>query len=852
MSKSDDEEAHRTWAKLARAATTSALPDKLDPPAPEKKPRITYGSCIHPKAQTFGMKSQQYLWTEEQSITKEDLFEAIEHWGLSPPNLILDIAGPAAAGLFYQEALDNPALQDHVSEAWELLKATAENKDEVTIENVKQHISDELEMRIIDMLKSLLAACEQTNSWISISSGGRNYADYLLERALANCNSRPVIITCLAPTWYTNTGLNQSTVWDLLKDKAEGVKNHRTSASWKEGKLQIPSEVIEVPIELGNTYSRDWPVEWATHYFFIHDPTWIRGFNKNWLGINGTFYISGGGGCAYDIANAIKDRVPTVLVKHSGRTSNFYSFAIEAIIALTKNFTLPPKDLKPPEVINKMKEINGDFFYHDDGSIYGCVQPNSASMYITMLVEACISDPRLFQRSVVVLDGFKATQKQTLNNLSRCFANSDADVCALDVAGSSADTEAINKTWELHDMLESNCEVFSWRVNILTLLGLILAMTTTTISVCLTYLETESVAKTKWASKVLETSYYGCATYALVLFPAIGGMATQFLSRFHFAMKWGALYMVKTQVESEIYMFATQCGPYNARQPKNKSKNEKDSADQAAQTNKADPNLTPFQMRQLFTQRVTDLHGSVLALLYSDALHPPSREALLYTDSAAEELLLSGKSPLAKYGAVEQDLEAADSPVMKNIAARLFAPEVASALKDSRLQTHIGGEEYYELRVLPLLNRYKTLAPKMAQRYYVYEVLLVISSLCSTLLAALSMNVWVPMTIAVSGMLSGFLSHESLGGQLFALNAGIADLTMLTTKWAAAGAVEKRTQSMKTFMVEIVENCCVRTATAYVAGSAYAGKLKSTEEKQDEEGQDAKAENDKTKLGKKQ
>lgn len=313
----------------------------------------------------------------------------------------------------------------------------------------------------------------------------------------------------------------------------------------------------------------------------------------------------------------------------------------------------------------------------------------------------------------------------------------------------------------------------------------------------------------------------------------------QILSRFHFSMKWGKLHMAKVQIESEIYMFRTQSGPYNPRrrekQEKEKQVKRKGNKVQEPQKEKAKP---PSRMRDVFTKRVTDLYGSVLSNgMDSDALQVPTQQAHdtgnRQESSAAEALL---KSPSPTYGTVGRDVES-------GVVGRIFEGGLLGSKKETdkheqgeRMNNHIGGEDYYHLRVLPLLAEYQEQAPKTSRKFLVYELLILTASLFSTLLAALSMNVWVPVTLAISGMLAGFLQHEALQGQLIALNAGIADLTLLTTKWASYGAVEKRTQSTKNFMVELTENCCLRTATAYVAGMAQADFVKVSED--DDEDQD--------------
>ena len=83
---------------------------------------------------------------------------------------------------------------------------------------------------------------------------------------------------------------------------------------------------------------------------------------------------------------------------------------------------------------------------------------------------------------------------------------------SLDVGGRDADTQTVENAWLLFESLALNCDIFARRVNFLTIVSLTLAMITTTLSVCLTYIQTED--GTAWASNFAKTQYYATGGYA--------------------------------------------------------------------------------------------------------------------------------------------------------------------------------------------------------------------------------------------------------------------------------------------------------------------------------------------------
>merc|ERR1719401_1473737 len=104
-----------------------------------------------------------------------------------------------------------------------------------------------------------------------------------------------------------------------------------------------------------------------------------------------------------------------------------------------------------------------------------------------------------------------------------------------------------------------------------------------------------------------------------------------------------------------------------------------------------------------------------------------------------------------------------------------------------------------------------------------------LSSLAGTLLGALGQKEWIPIAVALGSVLNSLLFYEALNSRLAAVNAAIQDLTMIQTRWSSYGVVEKRTRSVKAFMVEVTEQAVTREAQAYNGGMGQASMGASSE-----------------------
>merc|ERR1719350_485858 len=106
---------------------------------------------------------------------------------------------------------------------------------------------------------------------------------------------------------------------------------------------------------------------------------------------------------------------------------------------------------------------------------------------------------------------------------------------------------------------------------------------------------------------------------------------------------------------------------------------------------------------------------------------------------------------------------------------------------------------------------------------------------------------WIPIAVALGAVLNSLLSYEAIHSRLAAVNAAIQALTMVQNRWSAYSVVEKRTRSVKGFMVEVTELAMAREAQAYSAG---VGRISVNPVADAKKGDESREEEKKAKKGK--
>jgi hypothetical protein len=265
--------------------------------------------------------------------------------------------------------------------------------------------------------------------------------------------------------------------------------------------------------------------------------------------------------------------------------------------------------------------------------------------------------------------------------------------------------------------------------------------------------------------------------------------------------------VTKQQIESEMLRFRTSTGKYKPISTlKTASKDDSDSdEDEKAK------HVMPEEPRKVLAKKVSDMYSLLQKHgLQDTSLEPSEGSSLIHQDLAA-----TGKGKRAS--------QLAKSDIEKGYGS--FEGMDEDLAKDP--YSTLDGEEYFKQRLLPTLEEFHNEAPPLAAKLRTYEILMLFCALVATLLAALKMTLWIPIPIAVGACLASLLVFESLKNRVAALNTSIGELTSFATKWASLAIYEKRTNSVKEEMVDLVENAWQRQIAAYVSGSGFMGEEKS-------------------------
>ena len=250
--------------------------------------------------------------------------------------------------------------------------------------------------------------------------------------------------------------------------------------------------------------------------------------------------------------------------------------------------------------------------------------------------------------------------------------------------------------------------------------------------------------------------------------------------------KWGAVHLAAEQVESEVYKFRVQASEYNSLEA---------------------------QSPAVLASKISEIYGSIASEFHHDSLYVPPKVGDM-------GFLVSCTNQFSS----EPALQETSLPLLED-AAR--TPQIES--KCVQIATSCTIEEYFEQRLAAKLQYWQDLAPKLSRRVTIYEALIVMASVLGTVLGALDQKLCIPFMVAVGAAMNSLMQHEGLHARLAAVNSSIQDLVTIRQKWSASGVVERRTPSMKQWIVDLTEGAVLREAYAYTTSAGPAAKTLSAE-----------------------
>ncbi|CAE7887335.1 unnamed protein product [Symbiodinium necroappetens] len=708
---------------LARAGT-GAIPPSVE--------LLKFGRCLHPGVgRLLGYEAQEYVWLDSPPYDREQMWSMFQMWDLQPPSLVINLFGGYChpqhlllpADIETMEQL--PGVDKVVKDARRVMQLQAQELDKseeaIDMAELQRTIGTSLFDRLVEDMVALTEACSKTNSWLLFDQSNIGQLYYILEAALARTKFRPVILmfvdSALKEGCKFRDGKHdyQEEAWRKLEENVDVV--HQEETLQKLPIVDLPPDLFPestnlwpVPEDMAATEAAKRDTLWRSHYgrWFFRAAThyiFCKGsgnfgdsavcFDLDWLGPQGSVYSSGAirsGSMSDMIFSSLDAGRPAILFKHTGLASDLWSHVLENSWVNTKLFAS-----------------------------------------ITTLLR---KDWHRLSQSFVVVDAFQDKPDKVLDKISACFAGTCGGATRLGEDDLRA--RSLAEASDLHRQLRFNANRFASRSNLMAVGGVTLSLLATMIAAWSAWLDTQMGTDQ-------ESFLQWVGDMALILMPALSGLAFTLLSRLRYMSKWGAVYLAAAQVESEIMRFRVQVEDYGSMQ------------------------LPEEQEHTVLLASKVASHQNFITTRFT--LEEESR-------GSAE------RSPL-----LEEDDEHLSS----------------AAVFPSSGKTTISVEEYFEERVKTKLQYWQALAPRLSHRVALYEALIVLSSVLGTVLGALDQKLWIPFMVALGAAMNTLMHHEGLQARLSALNASIQDLLHIRHRWSALGVVERRTNFHKEWMVNLAE-----------------------------------------------
>ena len=128
-------------------------------------------------------------------------------------------------------------------------------------------------------------------------------------------------------------------------------------------------------------------------------------------------------------------------------------------------------------------------------------------------------------------------------------------------------------------------------------------------------------------------------------------------------------------------------------------------------------------------------------------------------------------------------------------------------------------DEYYDYRARPFVTYLERTAPWRAFELQLLEILIFVFNSFGAVLVGLGMTPYVPMTVAISSILSSFIDFTNLNKQVEAYNEALRNTHNVMNEWGGKTRTERRTRATVTSVVGTVEAGMMAVALALTNGS---------------------------------
>ena len=127
-------------------------------------------------------------------------------------------------------------------------------------------------------------------------------------------------------------------------------------------------------------------------------------------------------------------------------------------------------------------------------------------------------------------------------------------------------------------------------------------------------------------------------------------------------------------------------------------------------------------------------------------------------------------------------------------------------------------DDYMLYRVRPACTHLERTAPWRAFEQQFGEIVIFILNASGAVLVGFELTQYVPLTVAIAGIILSFMDYSNLSKQVEAYNGALRDVHNITSEWDGMTRTERRTGKAMTKMVEIVESALLRVGIAETNG----------------------------------
>lgn len=831
------------------ATPGSASAKSLLPSAKSGVGHIRHGQFSIMGQQGRGVK-KYVLVPDGEAVSKSVWDQIFKAWKLKSPNLLIWVKSGTMHPMkivtgHLSKSEQFQALLQSVNEAHpEHAKTAAAGSDETPNPGALEVVNKILRNKLKAVMDGIANAADQTNSWILIV-GTPGQGEVLLEDALGRSNATPIILVVdhLTHSLCSESEYSRAMTEELdhaavpLATSAKEVVELRGDL-WDPAVHTKPASgasaeghrhFLEMAQKTGAPFGcwefhstadprakgypwMAWPFRSGTHYILFQNATDMdardlaHAARLTSLGPLGYVFLGGGTDTLAEVKNAVVNAMPSVLLKNTGRVTQQWALLFGALKASQQE--TPPKQ---PEATALLRAVRTGY---DEAGLKESIRMTLPD--VIEVLDVFKSRPEVFVDTLSVVDPLEDTPERVLNALSRCFASSATGIVELGVG--AAQDEVVLEAWRLHAELDHNARKKKFTSDVLMFISLVLTFLTTAIAVVITAVGMQE----DWRAAIPDP-YWKMMEVLCLVFPALSGLITTVISRLRLVAKWSTLQVAASRIVAEIYHFRTSTGQYNPTcSGQAAADKEKDAHRDEEEGSKDEDNagMLRREVRMRFIHKVqqiaeqvgnSDMKGDSLSRPEGDlrSFQRSSRELFRHVEkNVVQHSLPNPRAKDAIGGAADTDY------------SQYMLLSVDTGTDTDDFVSPISTEAYIEYRMRPLLDRFRGTTPGLSTQLIFTEVVIFVLATVGTLLAALGLREWIPVSVAGGSVLNALVEYRGLQPRLEAANASVTEVQNLLTMWAGLSMVDRRMPAIREHMVRNLEKTVLAEVAARAPASA--------------------------------